>query len=179
MKIEETPLKGAFIIEPETIPDERGFFARIWSEAEFSAYGINTHFVEGNFSFNRKAGTLRGMHYQASPFGQAKLVRCTRGAIVDVGIDLRPDSATFRQWFKVELSAENHRMIYLPGEFAHGFQTLTDNTEVYYQVTAPYEPSSTRGVRWNDPAFNVIWPEASERIIIQRDRDYPDFTGEP
>lgn len=179
MRIIETPLKGAFVIEPDVYPDERGFFARLWSAAEFSPYGMETQFVESNFSFNKKAGTLRGMHYQAGAQGQAKLVRCTRGGIFDVGIDLRPQSNTFKLWFGFELTVENHRMLYVPGDFAHGFQTLTDNTEVFYQVSTPYAPDSTRGVRWDDPAFGIEWPHVPERVIIQRDRDYADFSGVP
>lgn len=179
MKIIETQLQGAFVIEPTIYPDERGFFGRLWSHAEFEPHGMETRFVESNFSFNKTAGTLRGMHYQAAPHGQAKLVRCTRGAIFDVGIDLRPNSSTFKQWVGFELSAENHRMLYLPGDFGHGFQTLTDNTEVFYQVSAPYAPDSTRGVRWDDPAFGIEWPTVPQRIIIQRDRDYANFMGTP
>lgn len=175
MIISEVKLAGAYTFKTEKFPDERGYFARLWSERDLAAHGIHTRFVEGNFSFNQYAGTLRGMHFQAEPNAQAKLVRCVRGAIFDVGIDLRPHSPTFRQWFGVELTAENGLMVYLPGDFAHGFQTLTENTEVYYQVSSPYDPASTRGVRWNDPAFGIEWPHAEKRIIIQRDQDYPDF----
>lgn len=173
--ITETKLKGAFIIEPERFEDERGFFTKMWSEAEFAAAGIDVRFVESNLSFSRQRGTLRGMHFQTAPYAQAKLVRCTRGAIFDVGIDLRPDSPTFKQWVGAELSADNRRMLYLPGEFAHGFQTLEDETEVFYQVSAVYAPGNYGGVRWDDPAFGVAWPPAAERVIIARDRAYPDF----
>jgi dTDP-4-dehydrorhamnose 3,5-epimerase len=165
------------LIEPERFADERGFFARVWSEAEFAAGGISVRFVESNLSFSSRRGTLRGMHFQTAPFAQAKLVRCTRGSIYDVGVDLRPESPTFRQWVGAELSADNRRMLYLPGEFAHGFQTLEDDTEVFYQVSAVYAPDNYGGVRWDDPAFRIEWPHVEERVIIARDREYPDFEG--
>ena len=177
MMITETKLKGAFLIEPRRFEDERGFFARVWSEAEFAAHGIAARFVESNLSFSRRKGTLRGMHFQTAPYAQGKLVRCTRGAIFDVGIDLRPGSPTFKQWVGAELSADNRRLLYLPGEFAHGFQTLEDDTEVFYQVSAVYAPGHDGGVRWDDPAFRIEWPPAGERVIIARDREYPDFEG--
>jgi dTDP-4-dehydrorhamnose 3,5-epimerase len=134
-----------------------------------------TRFAEHNISYSRRRGTLRGMHYQAAPHGQDKLVRCTRGAIFDVAVDLRRDSPTFRQWVGAELTAENRRMIYLPGDCGHGFQTLVDDTEVFYMVSRPYAPESGRGVRWDDPAFGIVWPAAGERLMIARDREYPDF----
>src|SRR6266550_7225361 len=172
----ESKLPGAFLIDSEKIEDERGFFARCWSEEEFAARGLNPRLVETNISFNRKEGTLRGMHFQIAPHAQPKLVRCTAGAIYDVIIDLRPESATFRQWTAVELTAANRRQIYIPGGFAHGFQTRVDNTEVLYQMSAPFVPESARGMRWNDPAFGIDWPECeNERTIIERDRQYPDF----
>jgi dTDP-4-dehydrorhamnose 3,5-epimerase len=174
MIFHETKLPGAFIIEPRTFQDERGFFSRIWSQSEFEAHGLTARFVETNMSLSVKTGTLRGMHYQAAPHAQTKLVRCTRGSIYDVIIDLRVDSPTFKQWEGVELSAENRLLLYVPHGFAHGFQTFRDDTEVFYQVSADYAPDSARGVRWNDPAFNIIWPEA-ERTIIARDNEYPDF----
>lgn len=175
MKITETELKGAFVIEPTLREDARGFFAQLWTEAELAGRGMEGRFVQCNISYNLRRGTLRGMHYQAAPDGQAKLVRCTAGAIYDVGIDLRPHSPTFRRWVGVELSADNHRMLYLPGDFAHGFQTLTDGAEVLYMVSSPYAPQSERGVRWDDPAFRVEWPAADDRIINERDNSYPDF----
>ena len=174
MVITETELKGAFVIELEPFEDVRGFFARAWSDREFEAAGLNARFVESNISFNEKKGTLRGMHFQLPPYDQTKLVRCTRGSIYDVIVDLRPDSPTFKQWVAEELSAENHRMLYVPGEFAHGYQTLEDHTEVSYQTTAYYAPEHGRGARWNDPAFNISWP-IDNLVIIERDRDYPDF----
>ena len=175
MSINETGLKGAFIIEPKLHEDTRGFFAQLWTEPELEAHGMESHFVQCNVSYNLRAGTLRGMHYQAAPHGQAKLISCTAGAIYDVGIDLRPDSPTFRQWIGVELSARNHRMLYLPGDFAHGYQTLEDGSEVLYLVSAPWEKTSERGVRWNDPAFSIIWPATDQRIINTRDDEYEDF----
>lgn len=170
----ETKLSGAFLIEPERNEDERGFFARNWSEKEFAEQGLVSRFVESNISFSRKKGTLRGMHYQVAPWGQVKLVRCTTGSIFDVIIDLRPDSPTFQQWTAAELTAQNRLMLYVPLDFAHGFQTLEDNTEVTYQVSSPYHPEGSTGVRWDDPAFAIPWPE-DDRIIIARDREYPDF----
>ena len=176
MRLIETKLLGAYIIEPERFEDERGFFARVYSEPELAAAGINGHFVEGNLSFNLKKGSLRGMHYQAAPHGQDKLVRCTRGAIFDVGIDLRPDSPTFKQWVGVELTEHNQLLLFLPGNFAHGYLTLEDATEVSYQVTCVYHPESSRGFRWNDPAFGVEWPPIDNLVINERDRTYPDFS---
>ena len=172
----ETKLAGAFLVELERHVDERGFFANNWSQNEFADRGLVPQFVESNISFSHKRGTLRGMHYQAAPHGQVKLVRCTSGAIFDVIIDLRTDSPTFQQCTSVELTAENRLMLYVPLDFAHGFQTLVDNTEVTYQVSSPYHPESSKGVRWNDPVFRIPWPEA-ERFIIARDRQYPDFIG--
>lgn len=172
----ETKLAGAFLIELERNQDERGFFARNWSQREFAEHGLVGNFVESNISFSRRKGTLRGMHYQAAPHGQVKLVRCTAGAIYDAIIDLRPESLTFKQWISVELTAQNHLMLYVPLNFAHGFQTLKSNTEITYQVSSPYHPQSSTGIRWNDPAFGITWPN-DERIIIARDREYPDFTS--
>lgn len=160
----ETKLKGAFLIDIEPREDERGFFARSWCEDEFAKYGLNTRVVQCNISFNKKRGTLRGMHYQSEPFPEAKLARCTAGAIYDVILDLRPNSPTFKQWVSVELTAENRRALYIPEGFAHGFQTLEDNTEVFYQMSEFYHPECARGVRWDDPAFGIEWP--IEEIII-------------
>jgi dTDP-4-dehydrorhamnose 3,5-epimerase len=175
MRITETKLKGSYIIEPERFHDERGFFARVYSERDFAALGVSTHFIECNLSFNRKKGSLRGMHYQAAPHGQAKLVRCTRGAIFDVAIDLRPESPTFKQWVGMELTDENRLLFFLPKDFAHGYLTLEDDTEVSYQVTSEYVPESSRGFRWNDPTFGVQWPDVGELVINARDRTYPPF----
>jgi dTDP-4-dehydrorhamnose 3,5-epimerase len=153
----ETKLKGSFIIDIEPLSDERGFFARSWDEEKFRQRGLNPRLVQCNISFNRKRGTLRGMHYQAAPFAEDKLVRCTMGAVHDVIIDLRSESPTFKQWLAVDLTAENHRALYVPQGFAHGFQTLVDNTEIFYQMSEYYHPECARGVRWNDPAFGVKW----------------------
>lgn len=170
----ETPLAGAFVIEPEKREDERGFFARTFCREEFSAHGLNPDIAQCNVSFNKRKGTLRGMHYQAPPFAEDKLVRCTAGAIFDVIIDLRETSPTFRQHFAIELCASNGKMLYIPEGLAHGFQTLVENTEIFYQMSRPYAPQSARGVRWNDPSFGIQWPHA-ERTIVERDRNYPDF----
>ena len=170
----ETPLKGAFVIEPEIIKDERGFFARTFCREEFAAHGLNPNVAQCNISFNPKKGTLRGMHYQAKPYAEVKLVRCTKGAIYDVVIDLRADSPTFKKWFAVELPAKNSKMLYVPENFAHGFQTLEENTEVFYQMSEFYRPEYARGVRWDDPAFGIEWP-TGPRIIADRDLDHPDF----
>ena len=171
----ETRLRGAYVIEPEKREDERGFFARSWCLREFAEHNLNPKIAQCNISFNRKRGTLRGIHYQAAPFGECKLVRCTQGAIYDVIIDLRPDSPTFKQHIGEELSARAHNMLYVPEGFAHGFQTLEDNSEVFYQMSEFYAPQHARGVRWNDPGFAIKWP-VCEPIMIDRDRNYPDFT---
>ena len=170
----ETKLKGAFVIEPERFEDERGFFARSFSQTEFLEHGLRTEFVEAGISFNLRKHTVRGMHFQAPPNMQAKLVRCTRGAIFDVLIDLRPESPTYKQWFAQELTQHNSLMLYIPEGCAHGFQTLKDETEVFYQMSARYAPASERGVRWNDPVFGISWPETERIIINERDRTYPD-----
>ena len=171
-----TKLQDVFIIEPERREDTRGFFARTWCQQEFTAHGLNSGLVQCNISFNKKKGTLRGMHYQASPYEEDKLVRCTMGSIYDVIIDIRPKSPTFKQHLNIVLTAENRRMLYVPKGFAHGFQTLEDNTEVFYQMSACYAPAYARGIRWNDTAFGIQWP-ADERIILERDQTYPDFSG--
>jgi dTDP-4-dehydrorhamnose 3,5-epimerase len=175
MKFCETRIKGVFLIEPTRLVDERGFFASSFSQSEFEQRGLTGCFLENNISYSRARDTIRGMHYQAGAHGQAKLVRCTRGLIFDVAVDIRPDSPTFRKWVGSELSAENRRMMYLPGDVAHGFQTLEDDTEVFYQVSEFYEPKAAQGVRWNDPAFGIEWPLDGLPIIIERDSTYPDF----
>jgi dTDP-4-dehydrorhamnose 3,5-epimerase len=171
-----TKLAGAYFIEPEPIADNRGFFARSWCEKEFGAQGLNSQLVQCNISFNQLRGTVRGMHYQAAPYGECKLVRCTAGSIYDVIIDLRPDSATYTQWCGVELTAANRQALYIPEGLAHGFQTLTDETEVLYQMSEFYYPESARGVRWDDPRFQIPWPIV-DITISDRDRQYPDFQG--
>jgi dTDP-4-dehydrorhamnose 3,5-epimerase len=172
----ETKLRGAFLVDIERHEDERGFFARSWCRREFEAHGLNPKIAQCNVSFNVRRGTLRGMHYQAAPFEEAKLVRCTRGALCDVIVDLRPDSATFKQHVSEVLTAENRRMLFVPEGFAHGFLTLEDATEVLYQMSAYHAPERARGFRWNDPAFGIPWPAGVE-VISERDRDYPDFRG--
>jgi dTDP-4-dehydrorhamnose 3,5-epimerase len=170
----ETKLRGAFVIEPEMHEDQRGFFARTFCRQEFEAQGLNPEVVQCNVSFNKFKGCLRGMHFQVAPYSEVKLVRCTAGSIYDVIIDLRSSSPTFKEHFAVELSARNRKMVYVPKGFAHGFQTLEDDTEVFYQMSQYYSAEHSRGVRWDDPAFGIEWP-SGERIIIERDRSYPDF----
>lgn len=172
----ETALKGAFVIEPEKQEDVRGFFARTFCGAEFARYGLDATVVQSSVSFNRRKGTLRGMHYQVAPFEETKLVRCTMGSIHDVILDLRSGSPTYKRFFSVQLSAQNRKAVYVPHGFAHGFQTLDDDSEVLYQMSVPYSPEHARGVRWNDPAFAIEWP-AAKRVMNERDRNYPDFRG--
>ncbi len=176
MIFSETELKGAFLIEPERKEDYRGFFARTWCQQEFESHGLNSHLVQCSLSFNKKKGTLRGMHYQTRPYEEAKLVRCTKGELFDVIIDLRPNSSTFKSYFSVVLNDENRMMLYIPEGFAHGFQTLADNTEIFYQMSQFYSPDHSAGIRWNDPAFGIKWPNDT-RIILERDMNYPDFAS--
>jgi dTDP-4-dehydrorhamnose 3,5-epimerase len=173
----ETKIAGAFLIEPERREDDRGFFARTFCRDEFTAHGLNPAVVQCNTSFNRRKGTLRGMHYQVQPFAEAKLVRCTAGAIFDAIIDLRESSSTFTHHFTTELAASSGAMLYVPEGCAHGFQTLVDNTEVFYQMSQQYAPECARGLRWNDPFFGIQWPD-DRRTILGRDRTYPDFSLE-
>jgi dTDP-4-dehydrorhamnose 3,5-epimerase len=175
MLFKETALQGAFIIEMEMIQDDRGWFARSFCQDEFQEHNLNPCVAQCNISFNAKTGTLRGMHYQMAPHAEAKLIRCTRGALYDVILDLRPDSLTFKQWMAVELSENSPQMLYIPEGMAHGFQTLTDNTEVFYQMSAFYHAEAARGVRWDDPAFHITWPAHHKRIISAKDQSYPDF----
>ena len=170
----ETKLKGAFIIDIEPREDDRGFFARSWCEDEFKQHGLNPRLVQCNISFNKKLGTIRGLHYQAAPFAEAKVVRCTMGALYDVIVDLRPESPTYKHWVSVELTAENRRGLYIPEDFAHGFQTLMDNTEAFYQMSEFYHPECARGVRWDDPAFGISWPTAPS-MISRQDNEYVAF----
>ena len=174
MIFKETKLKGAFVIEPERFCDSRGFFARTFCQREFIQHGLNPRVVQCNVSFNKKKGTLRGMHHQIAPHQEVKLVRCTAGAIYDVIIDLRPNSLTFKKWLAVELTAENRKIVYIPEGFSHGFMTLTDDTEVFYQMSQFYAPESSVGIRWNDPFFGVIWP-GEVAVVSDRDKNYPDF----
>jgi len=171
----ETVLKGAFVIDPEPVRDERGLFARTWCQQEFEAHGLTAIWVQSSISVNNRKGTLRGMHYQTSPSEEIKLVRCTMGAIYDVIVDLRPTSPTYGRHVGVTLSAGNHRAIYIPKRFAHGFLTLEDNSEVSYQMSEFYEPASARGFRWDDPAFEIKWPEPIA-VMSEKDRTWPAFT---
>jgi dTDP-4-dehydrorhamnose 3,5-epimerase len=174
MIFQETKISGVFEVHPERKPDERGFFARTWCQKEFAEHGLDSRLVQCSLSYNTHKGTLRGMHYQAAPFAETKVVRCTQGAIYDVVLDLRPESATFKGWTSVVLTAENRDMIYIPTGCAHGFLTLQDATEVFYQMSEFYNPESARGVRWDDPEFRIVWPEKVS-VISERDRTYPDF----
>ena len=175
MLVLPTALPGVFVIEPEPKGDDRGFFARTYCREEFSATGLCTEWAQCNVSFNLKAGTLRGMHWQAAPHEEVKLVRCTSGAAFDVVADVRPGSPTYRKWVAVEISAENRRAVYIPGGFAHGFQTLAAGTELFYQMSAVYVPHAARGARWDDPALGIVWPECEARVIASRDQSFPDL----
>jgi len=174
MKFLETKLKGAFVIMPDRIGDDRGFFARTFCRREFEERGLNPNLAQANISFNKHKGTLRGMHFQIAPHAEVKLVRCTAGAICDVIIDLRPASPTYKQWFAAELTHDNHQQLYVPEGFAHGYQTLSDAAEVVYQVSEFYSPESERGVRWNDPAFSISWP-LPVTALSAKDAAHPDW----
>ena len=173
----ETILQGAYIIDIEKRQDQRGFFARTWCLTEFEIQGLATRAVQTNISYSRRQGTVRGMHYQASPYAETKLIRCTRGAIYDVIIDLRFDSPTFKQWLGIELTSTNYRMLYVPEGFAHGFQTLVDDVEVNYQVSQFYTPEAELGLRYDDPAFRIEWPQKVQ-VISEKDRSWPDYTSD-
>lgn len=173
MKFTPTKLAGVWIVEMDRHEDERGWFARTWCAEEFRRHGLNPALSQCSASFNRHRGTLRGMHWQAAPHEEAKLVRCVRGGMFDVALDMRPDSETRKQWIGIELTPQNGRALYVPEGCAHGFQTLEDNTEVLYQISGDFEPGSSRGVRWNDPAWGIAWPACPDRIIATRDLNYP------
>ena len=174
MQFRETDLAGAWVIEPEFICDNRGFFARLFCETEYTAHGLDARFVQHSTSYSAKAGTVRGMHFQTAPHAEVKVVRCVRGAILDVIIDLRPSSTTFKIWRSFELSGERRTQLYVPKGFAHGFQTLTDAAEVIYLISEPYAPVSAKGVRFDDPAFAIRWP-LPVTSISERDKSWPDF----
>jgi dTDP-4-dehydrorhamnose 3,5-epimerase len=174
MKFTQTELQGAYLVEPERIEDERGFFARTFCRDEFQAHGLNSNLVQCNISFNRQRGTLRGMHYQTAPYPESKIVRCTKGAIYDVILDVRLHSPTFGHWVSAELSGENRLMFYVPEGVAHGFQTLEPESEVFYQMSEFYSPEHARGIRWNDSTFTIEWPIANP-ILSERDRTHPAF----
>ncbi len=174
MKITPTRLDGIWLVDLDRIDDDRGFFARSWCRREFETHGLNPNLVQCNISFNRRRGTLRGLHYQAPPNEEAKLVRVTRGAIFDVVLDVRPQSPTALQWLSVELTDKNRRGLYVAEGFAHGFQTLADDTEVLYQMSEFYHPQSARGIRWSDPAIDIPWP-LDEKIVSEKDNAYEDL----
>lgn len=175
MIFRETKLTGAFIIELEPIRDTRGFFARAWCQREFEAHGLISNFVQTNITVSPQKGTLRGLHYQVAPFEEVKLVRCVRGAIFDIIIDLRPKSPTCNQWLETDLTADDYKMLYIPAGFAHGYQIVLDNTEVFYQVGQFYSPGYDRGIRWNDPAFPIKWPINHPVILSDKDQCWPDY----
>ncbi len=178
MRFIETPIPGAVIVEPEPRNDHRGSFMRTFCAEEFRAQGLAAEFVQCSTSWNARRGTLRGLHYQIPPYEEAKLVRVTRGAVFDVAVDLRPDSPRYLHWTGVELTAENRRALYIPPGCAHGFQTLEDETEVFYQISVPYRADASRGIRWDDPALGVRWP-LPEPVMSERDRTYPDWSPAP
>jgi dTDP-4-dehydrorhamnose 3,5-epimerase len=177
LKLLPTPLPGAFVVQAEPLRDERGFFARTFDAETFAAAGLDARVVQCSTSVTSRAGTLRGMHYQAEPHGEAKLVRCTAGAMWDVAVDLRPRSPTHRRWFGTELTAENRRMLFVPVGCAQGYQTLADDTEVLYLMGHPYVPEAARGARWDDPALGIAWPPAEARTISERDEAWPLLDG--
>ena len=174
MIFQNTKVEGVIEVLPELKHDERGFFARTWCSQEFAAHGLNPSVVQCNISMNRHKGTLRGIHFQTAPHQEAKLVRCTKGRVYDVALDLRQESSTFMQWTAVELTAEAENALYIPEGCGHGFLTLEDETELFYQMSAFYHPQAASGVRWNDPAFKIAWPAPVE-VISERDNTYPDY----
>lgn len=178
MKFTETPLAGLYVVDVEPIEDARGSFARTWCAREFASLAGGTGIVQSNMSFNRRRGTVRGMHWQCAPHAESKLVRCTRGALFDVAVDLRPESKTYLQWFGAELDQDNRRMLFIPERFAHGLQTLADDTEVLYLMSEFYAPECQRGARYNDPKFGIDWP-LEVAVVSDKDAGWPDFAGEP
>lgn len=176
-KFVETKIEGTFIIEPPMHEDERGFFSRMFCKEQFEEFGLETDFTQSNLSVSRNAGTIRGLHYQIAPYAEAKLIRCTRGALYDVVIDMRLNSPTYLQWMSMVLRSETYKMLYIPPGVAHGFQTLENDTEISYMVTKPYAPESERGIRWNDPAFSIEWPITDAPILSEKDQNWPDFSS--
>jgi len=175
MKFVETPLAGAYIVEIEPRGDERGFFARTYCAKEFAEHGLSTQIAQANMAVSATAGTLRGMHFQMAPNAEIKLIRCTRGSLFDVIVDLRPGSATYRQWFGIELAAGGHQMVYVPEQFAHGYLTLEDSTEITYQVSEFYAPGAEQGIAWDDPAVEIEWP-LQPKVISDKDQAWPALT---
>lgn len=176
MEFMATPIPGAFVIEPQRIEDERGFFARLWCERELAEHGLDTTVRQTNIGVSRVGGTLRGLHYQRAPHAETKLIRCPRGSVFDVIVDLRPDSSAHGRWFGIELNQDNHRALYVPAGCAQGYMTLTDDTEIYYHTSAFYAPQAASGVRWDDPAFDIAWPR-DPVVISDADRKWPDFAA--
>ena len=174
----ETALPGAFVIDLERREDERGFFARAFCQREFSELELATHLVQTNVAYSRRRGTLRGLHFQVAPHQEAKLIRCVAGALYDVIVDLRPTSPTFKEWTSVVLTPENRRTLYVPKGFAHGYQTLADRTEMLYHMSEFYAPECERGVRYDDPAFGIHWPDVDERLLSEKDRSWGRFVDE-
>jgi dTDP-4-dehydrorhamnose 3,5-epimerase len=174
MVFRETKLRGCFIVEIEKVEDQRGFFARGWCKREFESHGLESRLVQANISLSKKKGTLRGLHYQVPTYEETKLIRCTRGSVYDVVVDLRPNSPTYMHWMAVELTAGNYRMFYVPRGFARGYQTLEDNTEIFYQVSEFYTPAAERGIRYDDPVFSISWPLRVEEIS-DKDKSWPDY----
>ncbi len=175
MIFRDTPLPGAYVLEPERIEDQRGFFARIWCKNELRARGLSCELAQSNVGFSRRRGTLRGLHFQRPPHAEVKIVRCTRGSVFDVIVDLRPESPTYRRWFGVELSEENGKMLYVPEGCAQGYLTLADNTEIYYHTSEFYHPESASGVRYDDPEFGIAWP-GEIAVMSQQDQHWPDHS---
>ena len=175
MKFIEQKIAGLVVVESDVFPDARGSLTRAWVPQEFRDHGLSVDVTQGLMAFNHRRGTVRGMHYQTAPFGEHKATRVTRGAVFDVAVDLRPESPTYCQWFGIELSADNRRLLYIPPGFAHGYQTLADDTELFYMVSGEYSPAHQRGVRYNDPAFGISWPLGAPTVIHERDAAYPDF----
>ncbi|HEX2593233.1 MAG TPA: dTDP-4-dehydrorhamnose 3,5-epimerase [Rhizomicrobium sp.] len=175
MRFEETPVSGAFLVVPEPIEDNRGFFARSFCAEAFAVRGFCTSFPQASISYNKTRGTLRGMHFQKQPHGEVKLIRCTAGAVFDVLLDLRRESPTYKRWFSIELSAANYRQLYVPEGVAHGFQTLRDGSEMSYHISTAYVPEAQVGLRWNDESVGIAWPLPHQAIISERDRALPDF----
>jgi dTDP-4-dehydrorhamnose 3,5-epimerase len=175
MRFTETAIAGVELVDPDVFEDERGAFVRAWMPEEFEARGLDTRIAQASLALTRERGAIRGLHFQAAPFEEAKVIRVVRGAIFDVIVDLRPESPSYLRWVGVELSAANRRVMYAPAGCAHGYQTLEPDTEVFYFVSAPYSPPHQRGVRWNDPAFRIAWPLGAPSRINERDATYPDY----
>jgi dTDP-4-dehydrorhamnose 3,5-epimerase len=172
----ETPLRGAYVLEPQRIEDDRGFFARVFCRNELTKLGLKTDIAQTNMAFSHRRGTLRGLHFQQAPYAEVKIVRCTKGAIYDVIVDLRPESPSFKHWFGAELSESNRKILYVPEGFAQGYLTLTDGAEMYYSTSEIYHPEAAFGIRYNDPEFGIVWPAAVE-VMSQQDRGWPDYSG--